>query len=219
MYDLHTHSLLSDGQLLPSEMAQRYKMLGYEAIAITDHIDESNMESVVPKIVAVSKKLTLAGGIIVLPGAELTHVPVKDIEKLIIKTRSLGAKIILVHGETLAEPVARGTNKKALQCNIDILAHPGLISREEALIAARKNIYLEITARRSHAFTNGHVAKMAKSTGAKLVINSDSHTPEDLLPPQAIEKIAQGAGLDRIDVVAMKRNARALMRKLKTSLL
>lgn len=214
MYDLHTHSLLSDGELLPSELARRYKVLGYKAIAITDHVDESNIETVVPRIVLVSKRLSTSAGIIVIPGAELTHIPVKNIRGLVKEARSLGARLVVVHGETLSEPVSPGTNKEALRCDIDILAHPGLISQEEAKLAAKNGIYLEITTRPNHAFTNGHVAKMAGFTGAKLVLNSDSHSPEDLLAPAAAEKIALGAGLAKADVAAARKNAERLIRKI-----
>ena len=48
MVDLHTHSLLSDGQLLPSELVRRAEVRGYEAIAITDHVDFSNIDLVNP---------------------------------------------------------------------------------------------------------------------------------------------------------------------------
>jgi len=212
MYDLHTHSLLSDGQLLPSELARRYKVLGYKAIAITDHVDDSNIDLVIPKIVSVCKRLSLNAGISVIPGAELTHIPISDISSLVKRARSLGAKLILVHGETLSEPVTPGTNKKALQCDIDILTHPGLITKEEASLAAKNGIYLEITTRRGHAFTNGHVAKIAKLTGAKLVLNSDSHAPEDLLPLALREKIALGAGLSKANFLTMIRNAQSIIR-------
>lgn len=39
MIDLHTHTFSSDGALIPSEHLHRFEMLGYEAIAITDHAD------------------------------------------------------------------------------------------------------------------------------------------------------------------------------------
>ncbi len=214
MYDLHTHTLLSDGELLPSELVRRYKVLGYKAVAITDHIDESNIELILPKIVSVCKKLTIKKGITVIPGAELTHIPTKDIKGLVKKARALGAKLVLVHGETLAEPVVSGTNKRALQCDIDILTHPGLITESDARLAAKNKIYLEITTRRGHAFTNGHVAKMAKLTGAKLILNSDAHSPDDLLLPVVAEKIAQGAGLTKAQVAVMRKNSENIVKKI-----
>lgn len=213
MYDLHTHSLLSDGQLLPSELVRRYKVLGYKAVAITDHIDESNAEMIIPKIVNVARKLSKSNGIIVIPGAELTHIPKKDIRGLVKKVRGLGAKLVLAHGETLLEPVVAGTNRVALSCGIDILSHPGLITLKDAKLAARNGIYLEITTRRGHAFTNGHVAKIAKLAGARLVLNSDCHAPADILPPAVSERLAQGAGLTKPEVSAMRRNALYLIKK------
>ncbi|GAF74279.1 unnamed protein product, partial [marine sediment metagenome] len=51
MIDLHTHSLLSDGQLCPAELVQRAKKQGYRALAITDHVDSSNLDLIVSQIV------------------------------------------------------------------------------------------------------------------------------------------------------------------------
>ena len=45
------HSLFSDGELLPSELARRALKLNHEVIAITDHIDYYNVEEI-PKIQA-----------------------------------------------------------------------------------------------------------------------------------------------------------------------
>lgn len=47
MIDFHTHTLFSDGELLPSELARRAKEIGYRSICFTDHVDMSNMETVV----------------------------------------------------------------------------------------------------------------------------------------------------------------------------
>ena len=44
--DLHTHSIFSDGELLPSEIARRACVLGHQAVAITDHVDASNLDCV-----------------------------------------------------------------------------------------------------------------------------------------------------------------------------
>ena len=58
--DLHMHSLFSDGELLPSELARRALKLNHEAIAITDHVDWSNVETIPElhkKCVSCDKKL------------------------------------------------------------------------------------------------------------------------------------------------------------------
>ncbi|MCL2143735.1 MAG: PHP domain-containing protein, partial [Methanomassiliicoccaceae archaeon] len=48
--DLHTHTILSDGELTPSELVRRAMVLGHDAIAITDHVDMTNVDLVVPAI-------------------------------------------------------------------------------------------------------------------------------------------------------------------------
>ena len=67
MIDLHTHSLLSDGELLPSELVRRAETAGYKAIAITDHSDASNLDFVIERIVNVCNELK-GSGIPVIPG-------------------------------------------------------------------------------------------------------------------------------------------------------
>jgi len=118
--------------------------------------------------------------------------------------------VIVVPGETIAEPVAPGTNAAALQADIDILAHPGLICEEEVKQAAKRGIYLEITARKGHSLTNGHVAAFAKRFGAAMVLNTDSHEPGDLITEQSARRVALGAGLSEQDFEGMLENSRKL---------
>jgi histidinol phosphatase-like PHP family hydrolase len=172
--DLHTHSLFSDGVLVPSELVRRAQVLGIRAIGVTDHADASNLDFIIPRLVAVSEKLNSVNQIQMIPGIELTHVPPPQIAALAAQARSLGAKIVIVHGETIAEPVASGTNRAALAADIDILAHPGLISEQEVKMAAERGIFLEISARKGHSLTNGHVAKLAKKLGAPMVLDTDA---------------------------------------------
>ena len=75
MIDLHTHTILSDGMLIPSELVRRAVVNGVKTIALTDHVDHSNIESVIPALVKVSEELNKYWDIIVLPGVELTHIP------------------------------------------------------------------------------------------------------------------------------------------------
>lgn len=195
LIDLHTHSLLSDGELLPSEVARRAEAKGYRVIAITDHVDGSNLYHVIPPIQRVSRELTAKGGIVVLPGAEITHVHPEDIASIVEEARRLGAVVVIGHGESPVEPVLPGTNRAMLVAGVDILAHPGLITKDDALLAAEKGIPLEITSRKGHSLTNGHVAAMARETGATLVLNNDAHSPADLIDERMKRTVGLGAGM------------------------
>ena len=207
MIDLHTHSIFSDGVLIPSELVRRAEFAGLKGIGITDHGDLSNIDFIIPRIVAVAEELNRVVNIKVIPGIEITHVPPSLIGESAKKARSLGAKIIIVHGETIVEPVAPGTNSAALEADIDILAHPGLITEEEVLKAKERGIFLEISARKGHSLTNGHVGKLAQKTGAKLVINTDTHDPGDLIDINLAKQIVCGAGLTEKDFEIMQKNA------------
>lgn len=196
MIDLHTHTLLSDGELLPFELVRRAAMKGYEAIGLTDHVDASNIDFVIPRVVKAVKKLKNLMKVEVLPGAEITHCPPSLIKELVKEARELGAMVVVVHGETLAEPVMEGTNRAALDAGCDILAHPGIISTEDVLYAKEKSIALEITSRKGHSISNGYVARTAMKFGCPLVINTDSHSPDDLIDRNAAERVLLGAGID-----------------------
>lgn len=215
MIDLHTHSIFSDGELIPSELVRRAEVIGYQAIAITDHADISNLDFIVPRIVSVCDDLSSKWRIRAIPGIELTHVPPSIISQLEKRARNMGAKIVVVHGETTVEPVIPGTNREALLSDIDILAHPGLITEEEAEIAKERGIYLEITTRAGHSLTNGHVAKLAIRIGAKLVLNTDSHSPCDLITLEKAKTVGMGAGLSEEEFNKLRKNSIELLEKLK----
>ena len=214
MIDLHTHSIFSDGELIPSELVRRAEVIGYKAIAITDHADPSNLDFIVPRIVNVCNDLSSKWNIKAIAGIEITHVPpllISELEKL---ARSLGAKIVVVHGETSVEPVPSGTNREALLSDIDILAHPGLITEEEVETAKARDIFLEITARAGHCLTNGHVAKLATKIGANLVINTDAHSPNDLITLEKAKTIGIGAGLSEEEFKKTQKNSFRILEKL-----
>ena len=192
--DLHTHSILSDGELIPAELVRRAMYAKHDAIAITDHVDMTNVEFVVNSVI---KAAELAEDYIkVIPGVEVTHVPPSKMDAVIKKARKLGAKWIVVHGETVAEPVINGTNLAAVSNpEVDVLAHPGFITKKDAEIAVKNNVILEITGRGGHNVTNGHVVNIARSVGAKMVINSDAHAPDNLMTEERAMIVALGAGL------------------------
>ena len=151
-----------------------------------------------------------------IPGVELTHVPADAIAETAKQAKELGAWIVIVHGETIVEPVEKGTNLAALHSPyVDILAHPGLLSLEEAQLAATNGIFLEISTRKGHCLTNGHVASLAQQAGAKLLLGSDAYGDSELLTVSLANNIAHGAGLDDAACRQMlNTNPRALIRGL-----
>lgn len=216
MIDLHTHSIFSDGELIPAELVRRAESFGYRAIAITDHMDSSNMDFIIPRIVRIAEELNRVQPVRVIPGAELTHVPPDLIPEKIEYARQLGAKIVVVHGETLVEPVKEGTNRAAIDGGADIIAHPGLITEEEVRLAAEKGIALEITARKGHSLANGHVARLAVKYNAPLVINTDAHSPDDLITRAFAKKVLLASGLDKEIIKDVFLNAEKLIKNLRS---
>lgn len=196
MYDFHMHSVFSDGELIPAEIVQRCTILGRKAIAITDHADGSNLEFILSNLVPACEQLNKHAKIEVIPGVEITHSPTTMLGELVKKARKLGARIVVVHGETPAEPVPKGTNRVAVKTpGVNILAHPGFITVEEAEIARQNGVYLELTCRKGHCITNGHVASVAQEAKASMLLNTDAHSPEDLVTDGEALKVALGAGL------------------------
>jgi histidinol phosphatase-like PHP family hydrolase len=211
MYNLHAHTFLSDGDLLPSEVAVRYQDKGYCVIAITDHADYSNIKQITKAIVEFCKRWPKDSTIKILPGIELTHLPPQQFKPLAAFARKEGIKIIIAHGETPVEPVAKNTNQFALMSDIDILAHPGLISDADTHLAKKRGIFLEITSRRGHNQTNAHVIKQARKFGAKLILNNDSHTPEDIITPAELIKVGLDSGLVSEEIDKIYKNVKELL--------
>ena len=214
MIDLHTHTLNSDGELLPAELWRRAQVKGYRYLGITDHVDASNFEAVFRRLKAAALSLNRGEPPYLIPGLEFTHLPPALIGPLTAQARALGVPLIVIHGETLAEPVAPGTNQAALEADIDILAHPGLITTEDAALAKERGIFLEISARKGHCLANGHVARTALEVGASLIVDTDSHGPGDLISRHQAERIAQGAGLTEPAIRNLFADAEALAQRL-----
>lgn len=196
LYDFHTHTFHSDGALSPIELIYRALVTGYSAIAITDHAALGSLGRIIKEI---SEDCALARdhwNILAIPGVELTHMPPQAIPDAAQKAKELGAWLVVVHGETAIEPVPKGTNLAAIQSPcVDILAHPGLITPEETALAAKNNVFIELSARRGHSATNPHVALISREAKAKLLVNSDAHDEDDLLSPSLAETILDQAGL------------------------
>lgn len=214
--DLHTHTLMSDGELLPIELARRAAVMKHEALAITDHADPSNIERIIretKKDVALASEWELD----LLVGVELTHIPARKLDAVVKQARKAGADIIVIHGETISEPVEKGTNHAAVNNpEVNILAHPGFITMEDAQAAADNGVVLEITSRPSHCLTNGHVVRMARKVDAKMVVNTDAHAPGDLITEERAIQVALGAGLTKDEAeLCVQRMPRDIIRRLR----
>lgn len=186
--------------------------MGNEGLAITDHADFSNIEWILSnlrKLMDFRDDYELR----VLFGVELTHIPPELTGRAVELARKEGAEIIVVHGESIAEPVRSGTNMAAVQEEVDILAHPGLIEETTAQLAASNGVLVEISARRGHSLTNGHVARIAQNTGCELIINTDSHSPSDFITTEKAKAILQGAGIGEKDVKKIFENSERLLKQ------
>jgi putative hydrolase len=211
MIELHSHSLLSDGLLLPSEALRRAQAEGFTALAITDHVDSGCVERVVSELLRIKEEVEPHLTTQLIVGVEITYVPPSLIDRVSRRARTSGAQLILVHGETLSEPVAPGTNAAALDSDCDILAHPGLLREREAETARQRGIYLEVSGRKGHCLGNGHLVSLARQAGAQMVVNSDSHGLGDIMNAKTRYSIGRGAGLSDEEMEETLRNLQTIL--------
>jgi putative hydrolase len=215
MIDLHTHTFLSDGVLVPAELAQRASVAGYRVLGITDHVDPGTLRSTIKTTLRSCSVIQDQMPVHIMPGVEITHVPPTLIAETARNARNLGAQLIIVHGESIVEPVAKGTNRAAVEADIDLLAHPGVIDRGTVARAAERGIYLEISARAGHCLGNGRLVALTREVGALefLVVFSDAHAPDDLLTEELRRAVCLGAGLTQDEANRVERNADVLWKK------
>jgi histidinol phosphatase-like PHP family hydrolase len=201
LYDFHMHTFFSDGELLPTELIRRCIDKGYTSMAITDHASASNMEPVLEQLRRDAELVKEHWGFDMLPGVELTHCPPTSIASLARRAKEFGALVVVIHGETLVEPVPPGTNQASVECpDVDILAHPGLLTEKQAHLARENGVFVEITSRRGHCLGNGNTAIVARAAGASILVNSDTHSPGDIHTQPFARTVALGAGLTAAEV-------------------
>lgn len=216
IYDFHTHTSLSDGALSPIELIRQAVVRGYRAIGLTDHAGVGSLERIIAELSLDCALAEHHWNITAIPGVELTHVPPQAIDETAKRAKQLGAKLVVVHGETITEPVEKGTNLAAVcSPHVDILAHPGFLTSEEVEWAVKTGVFIELTARKGHSLTNGHVALMTRVSRANLLVNSDAHNSEDLLTPQLAAFVARGSGIaqDELSQI-LEANPSALLQRL-----
>ena len=205
MFDFHIHVNCSGGRggLLPSEAMRLAKCAGFRAVGLIVRADPSTLPILLPTLKTLVKTCSL------LPDA-------------VGQAREQGAALILAHGESiprqLADVVETGTNLAAINAGVDILAHPGLITVEDAQLAAEKGVLLELNTAPRHCLANGHIVRMAERFGCELLLNSDASSSADFESPdvtQALRKAAAlGAGLDAEGLSRLHVTERKLVQKL-----
>lgn len=215
--DFHTHSCASDGELSRMELIRRAAVNGYKYICVTDHCGEGDLENIIKSCVTDCKLANKNWDIKAFAGIELTHIPPKEICRLAKRAKELGAAIVIVHGETIVEPVAERTNEFAVNCkDVDILAHPGLIKEEYIHTAKENDVFIELTMRQGHCLSNGYIANISKQINAKMLLNTDAHSPLDLLTKDRAVKALQAAGLNPEDIKKiLVDNVSSLLQKIK----
>jgi histidinol phosphatase-like PHP family hydrolase len=206
LYDFHTHTFLSDGELSPIELIRRAIVSGYSALGIADHCGAGTMARAIEETTSEAELALRHWNFRVFPGVELTHVPATAIAELAAEAKRLGASHVVVHGESPVEPVEPGTNRAAASCpDVDVLAHPGLLTEAEARIAAETGVFIEITAKDGHSLGNGRVYALAREAGAACILNSDTHIPGHLLTPEFARTVALAAGVQEAEMEALLR--------------
>ena len=195
-YDFHTHTLNSDGINNPIELIRFAYVYGYKCIGISDHGSYSNLERVIGSAIKDCELAEKYWDIIAVPGVELTNIPAGSIDGMARSAKELGAKYVVVHGETIVEEVEEGTNLAAVKSEyVDMLSHPGLFTSEEASFAAKNDVYIEITSRVGHCLANGRVAEVGRKAGVKFLLNTDSHSHMNLYRGDSQKEVALGSGL------------------------
>jgi putative hydrolase len=206
LYDFHTHTFYSDGILAPIELIRRALVKGYSAIGITDHVAVGSLGRVIKEISDDCALARTYWDILAIPGVELTHVPPQAISEVAKKAKEMGAWLVVVHLAAVQSP------------DVDILAHPGLITAEEASLAAQNDVFIELTARSGHSTANAHVALISQKAEAKLLVSSDAHSENDLLTSNSVEAILRQADINpRQHPQILHRNPKLLIEKVNRS--
>jgi putative hydrolase len=206
-YDFHSHTFLSDGSNAPTDMWSEAAHRGHVALAVTDHVA---MEDPRPLLARLREEASSFedGPLTPIIGVELSKVPPTKIAEAARRARRAGAEIIIVHGETLMDVVPPGTNHAAVDSGeVDVLAHPGLLTEADAQLACDHETFLELSARAIHSFTNGHVATVALKCGAAMVVDSDAHDVHQLVEQTMARNIASGAGVPGSRLAEILRDA------------
>jgi len=218
--DLHAHTNLTDGVNTVEEMAAAAAARGYEYLGISDHspslrvanglseehlrihvahIREFNRQTAGIRLLAGTECDILADGTLDYPDPVL-----KDLDYVI---GSVHSNFKMPEKEMMARVLRAMENE-----HMDILAHPTTrkIGQREpiqlnmerlAKAAADTGTVLEINGYPDRMDLSGPQARLAREHGAKLIVNTDSHTTEQLWFMRLAVGSARRGWLGKDDVV------------------
>lgn len=197
--DLQMHTTATDGKASIEEMALKAKGMGYEYVAITDHskavrvahgLDEKGLAR---HLKAIEKAQSKVPGICILKGIEVDILPdgSLDLDDAILKECDvvIGAihyRFNLSERE-MTERIVKGISNRY----VNVFGHPTgrlILERppyevnvEELVKAARDyGVALEINAHPDRLDLKDIHVRLARDRGARLVISTDSHSPQNL---------------------------------------
>lgn len=197
--DLQVHTDWTDGSASIGRMARAARELGREYIAITDHtrdltmtggLDEDGLRAQAKEIRKVDRELE---GIRVLAGAEVNIRAdgTLDVDDDVLAELDFVGAAIHSHFDQPRSVVTRRIVRAIANPHVDILFHPmarslgrrrAVAADFEAVIEAciRTGTVLEIDAQPERLDLSDSLARRAVEAGARIAIDSDAHTTDEL---------------------------------------
>ncbi len=222
--DLHTHTTFSDGVATVDEMVQAAIKRGYKYIGISDHLGKLAVANAVEAdefgdyLKAISQaKVKYQNKIKILAGGEVNIKPSGKLDFPQRLLKKLDYVIASIHSsfyqdeKTATERMFEAVSHPL----VTIIGHPTgrLLGQREGIkfnakkvfaLAAEKGVAMEINSYPARLDLSWQMAKLAKSYGVKLVINTDAHSIEDLDLIKYGVWVGRKAGLERQDLFQFK---------------
>lgn len=217
--DLHMHTRETDGRATLVEMAEANRELGYEYICITDHSKALAMANGLDEKRAVAfahqmREMDGSFGIKVFSGLECDILRDGAMDLANDALAELDFVIASVHSHMNLTPSEMTERLLAAIENphVKAIGHPTgriMFHRESypydfemvARAAARRGVFLEVSASPERLDLNQTYIRTAKALGVRFVINTDAHQPRHLRNMRYGVKMARRGWLTAADVV------------------